>query len=103
MSTSTRNHTPASGAHAPVFADIVGRAMASVAVVVGVVLYLVVGPLIALGTGFAGFIAEIRDGITRPRPFFGTPHGFPFLDRSATAVSDDANLDPSQPDDNPGT
>lgn len=103
MSTSTRNHTRAPGPHAPAFADIAGRAMAIVAVIVAMVLYLVVGPLIAVGTGLVTFVAEIRDGITRPLPFFGTPHGFPFLDRLPPVGSDDANLDLVQPDNSPGT
>jgi hypothetical protein len=75
--------------------------MAGVAVIVGMVLYLVVGPLIALGTGFLNFIAELRDGVIRPRPLFGTPHGFPFLDRRAMVVSEDADLDSAAPDQGP--
>lgn len=93
MSTSTRNHTPAPGSHASAVAEVIGRVIAGVGLVVGVVVYLVVGPLIALCTGFLGFMAEVRDSITRPRPFFGTPHGFPFLDRPATPVSGDADVD----------
>lgn len=96
----THNQVPPSSAPSePVAAQLMGRVVAAVGVVVGVVLYLVVGPLIALGTGFLGFVAEIRDGVTRPRPFRGARHGFPFLDRRPPEreFSQNAQDDPEMP------
>jgi hypothetical protein len=94
MSTSTQNHPPTSRpGSSPAAAEFVGRAMAAVGVIVGMGLYLAIAPLIVLGTGLVGFVIEVRDGFLRPRPLVGTRHGFPFLDRSATDISDEPEPD----------
>jgi hypothetical protein len=69
--------------------EVVARAVAGVGVVVVMGLYIVVSPLIALGTGLAQIITEVRDTMVRPRPFVGARHGFPFLDRAASVERDE--------------
>jgi len=52
------------------------------AVAVGIVMlvYLLISPIVALGTWLWQIGAEVRDTAMRPRPFVGARHGFPFLD-----------------------
>jgi hypothetical protein len=81
MSTSTHNQaSPSTTPRESAAARLVVRAVATVGLAAGVVVYLAVAPLIALGTGILGLAAEIRDGVVRPRRLIGAEHGFPFLD-----------------------
>jgi hypothetical protein len=55
-------------------------ALNAVAVGLVMVVYLVIAPLVALGTGLWQIVMEVRETAMRPSPFVGARHGFPFLD-----------------------
>ena len=90
---------PASGDAERAAAQLLSRAVSAVGVVAAMGLYLAVSPLIAMGTGFIGFLLEIRDAVVRPRPLVGARHGLPFLDRRpAAAIPNDPSADFDTPE-----
>jgi hypothetical protein len=61
-------------------------AVNAVAVTIVMLVYLVISPFVALGTGLWQIGMEVRETALRPRPFVGARHGFPFLDPKPPAV-----------------
>jgi hypothetical protein len=68
-------------------------AVNAVAVAAVMLVYLIVSPIVAMGTGLWQIGMEIRETAIRPRPFVGARHGFPFLDPQPTAPAAEAEAE----------
>lgn len=80
------DHRQDDGRRAGAFVHAVGAVAGAIGVGLVALVYLVGAPFIALATGTAQIVVDIRDNAVRPRPFVGARHGFPFLDPPVLAA-----------------